>query len=83
MRDNKTTANNTMKKNNWYINIGVGFLALAILLKILNLQYNMSNFVQGFSIGLGLVLIIKGFLVMRKQIKEQLATIALQGIGLF
>ena len=70
IRNNKITANNTMKKNNWYINIGVGFLALAILLKILNLQYNASVFVKGFSIGLGLVLIIKGFLVMRKQRKE-------------
>ena len=70
IRDNKITANNTMKKNNWYINIGVGFLALAILLKIFNLQYNASVFVKGFSIGLGLVLIIKGFLVMRKQGKK-------------
>ena len=70
IRDNKITANNTMKKNNWYINIGVGFLALAILLKVINLQYNASVFVKGFSIGLGLVLIIKGFLVMRKQGKK-------------
>ena len=61
---------NTMKKTNWYINIGVGFIALAILLKVLNLQYNASIFVQGFSIGLGLVLIVRGFIVKRKEKKS-------------
>ncbi len=60
-----------MKKTNWYINIGVAFIALAILLKVLNLQYNVSVFVQGFSIGLGLVLIVRGFLVKRKEKREQ------------
>ena len=59
-----------MKKTNWYINIGVGFIALAILLKVLNLQYNASIFVQGFSIGLALVLIVRGFLVKRKEKKS-------------
>ena len=60
-----------MKRTNWYINIGVAFIALAILLKVLNLQYNVSVFVQGFSIGLGLVLIVRGFLVKRKEKREQ------------
>ncbi len=60
-----------MKKTNWYINIGVAFIALAILLKVFNLEYNASVFVQGFSIGLGLVLIVRGFLVKRKEKREQ------------
>ena len=61
---------NTMKKTNWYINIGVGFIALAILLKVLKLQYNASIFAQGFSIGLGLVLIVRGFIVKRVKKKS-------------
>lgn len=59
--------NNTMKKTNWYINIGVALIALALLLKFLNLNYNVSDFIQGFSIGLGLVLIVRGFFMCRKQ----------------
>lgn len=56
-----------MKKTNWYINIGVGFIALAILLKFLNLQLNASNFIQGFSVGLGLILIVRGFITTKKE----------------
>ena len=56
-----------MKKINWDITIGVGFIALAILLKVINLQYNASEFIQGFSTGLGLVLIIRGFPVWMKK----------------
>ena len=55
-----------MRKNNWYITIGVGFIALAILLKVFNLQHNTSIFFQGFSTGLGLVLIVRGFIMNRK-----------------
>lgn len=64
--------NITMKKTNWYINIGAGFIALAILLKVLNLEYNVSLFMQGFSFGLGLVLIVRGFLIKREEAKKQL-----------
>ncbi len=56
-----------MKKTNWYINIGVGFIALAILLKFLNLQLNASNFIQGFSVGLGLIFIVRGFIATKKE----------------
>lgn len=59
-----------MKKINWDITIGVGFIALAILLKVINLQYNASEFIQGFSVGLGLVLIIRGFPVWMKKQKQ-------------
>lgn len=55
-----------MKNTNWYINIGVGFVALAILIKFLDLQHDASNFIQGFSVGLGLVLIVRGFIAKRK-----------------
>ena len=55
-----------MKNTNWYIYIGVGFIALAILLKVFNLQHNTSIFFQGFSTGLGLVLILRGFIMNRK-----------------
>lgn len=61
-----------MKKTNWYINIGAGFIALAILLKVLNLEYNVSLFMQGFSLVLGLVLIVRGFLIKREEAKKQL-----------
>jgi hypothetical protein len=55
-----------MRKLNWYTIIGIGLITIAILLTRLNLQQNEVLFTQGLSIGLGLVLIIKGFLVRRK-----------------
>lgn len=57
-----------MKKLNWFTTIGIGLIALALLLTRLNIQHNAECFVQGFSIGLGIVLIIKGFFVERKRI---------------
>lgn len=53
--------------------MGVGFIALAILLKFLNLQHDASNFIQGFSVGLGLVLMVKGFLATKKR-EEQVGS---------
>ena len=67
MFDEINNNNNTMKKTNWYINIGVALIALALLLKFLNLNYNVSDFIQGFSIGLGLVLIVRGFFMKKKE----------------
>lgn len=64
--------NITVEKTNWYINIGVGLIALAILLKVLNLEYNASLFMQGFSLVLGLVLIVRGFLIKKEETKNQL-----------
>lgn len=56
-----------MKKLNWFSTIGISLIALALLLTRLNIQHNVECFVQGFSIGLGIVLIIKGFFVERKR----------------
>ena len=56
-----------MKKLNWFSTIGISLIALALLLTRLKIQHNVECFVQGFSIGLGIVLIIKGFFVERKR----------------
>jgi len=55
-----------MKKLNWFTNIGIGLIALALLLKGLNLQHKAVFFIQGFSIGLGIILIVKGFFWVKK-----------------
>jgi hypothetical protein len=58
-----------MRKLNWYTKIGIGLIAIALLLTRLNLQHNVVLFTEGLSMGLGLVLIIKGFLVSRKRLQ--------------
>lgn len=50
-----------MVKLNWYIIAGVGLIALALILWGLRLHHNAVSFIQGFSIGLGIVFIFKGF----------------------
>lgn len=63
----KYKKDNAMRKSNWYLSFGVGYLAIALLIKVLNMQYNYSTFIQGFSIGLGVVLIVRGFLIRKKE----------------
>jgi hypothetical protein len=55
-----------MRKMNLFLKWGLGLVALSLLLSGINLQHNASAFVEGLTIGLGLVLTIKGFLVERK-----------------
>jgi|UPI00047ACEED hypothetical protein len=50
-----------MIKLNWFTKAGLGLIALALILWGLNLQNNAIFFIKGFSIGLGMVFIIKGF----------------------
>lgn len=61
--DNK---NSVMRKMNMFLKWGLGLVALSLLLSGINLQHNASSFVEGLTIGLGLVLTIKGFLIERK-----------------
>lgn len=56
-----------MKKLNWFTNVGIGLIMLTLILKFLNLQHNSIFFVQGFSIGLGIILIVKGFFINKKR----------------
>ena len=65
MESNKN--NNIMKKLNWFTNVGIGLIMLTLILKFLNLQHNSIFFVQGFSIGLGIILIVKGFFINKKR----------------
>jgi hypothetical protein len=55
-----------MRKMNLFLKWGLGLVALSLLLSGINLQHNASDFVEGLTIGLGLVLTIKGFLIERK-----------------
>jgi hypothetical protein len=61
--DNK---NSVMRKMNLFLKCGLGLVAISLLLSGINLQHNASAFVEGLTIGLGLVLTIKGFLIERK-----------------
>jgi hypothetical protein len=58
-----------MKKLNRFTSIGIGLIALALLLKQLYLQYNAVFFIQGVSLGLGIFLIVKGFFMSKKQLQ--------------
>jgi hypothetical protein len=58
-----------MKKLNRFTSIGIGLIALALLLKHLYLQNNAVFFIQGVSLGLGIFLIVKGFFKSKKQLQ--------------
>lgn len=55
-----------MRKLNWFTKVGLGLIAISLLLSGLNFQQSVSSFAEGFTIGLGLVLTLKGFLTDRK-----------------
>ncbi len=55
-----------MRKLNAFTKIGLGLIAISLLLSSLNFQLSVSSFAEGFTIGLGLVLALKGFLTDRK-----------------
>jgi hypothetical protein len=55
-----------MRKLNGFTKVGLGLIAISLLLSSLNFQLSVSSFAEGFTIGLGLVLTLKGFLTDRK-----------------
>jgi hypothetical protein len=55
-----------MRKLNWLIKGGLGLFAFSLLLSSRGIQRPATLFVEGFAIGLGLVLTIKGFFMERR-----------------
>jgi len=50
---------------NWFMKAGLGLIAISLVLSSLHIQHATTLFTEGFSIGLGLVLTIKGLFIKR------------------